>query len=80
MGNFVVAFRNVSLMFRFSTLSIKRMLLYDYKRNAFIVIRNLSKKQLIQMCVYIYAYCFYHMLVIFVFCQLYHYSVLLNKG
>ena len=50
----LLLFRNVSLMFRFSTLSIKRMLLYDYKRNAFIVIRNLSKKQLIQMCVYIY--------------------------
>ena len=42
MSNFVAALRNVSLMFRFSTLSIKRMLLYDYKRNAFIVIRNLN--------------------------------------
>ena len=58
----LLVFRNVSLMFRFSTLSIKRMLLYDYKRNAFIVIRNLSKKQLIQMCVYIY------MPIVFIIC------------
>lgn len=44
MGNFVVAFRDVSLMSKFSTLGIKRMLLYDYKRNAFIVIKNLRHK------------------------------------
>lgn len=32
----------VSLMLRFSTLIIKRMLLYDYKRNAFIVHKKLK--------------------------------------